>query len=214
MAVEVGKVLTAIETKFKGKSITKQFKTNLATKWAAKIDNDTDIDGYVDDREDVVLEAVREADQRVTDALKKATPPKDDKKPEEEKEIVIDADAPAWAKALAEQNKTLSEQLKGFQTQQTQQTLTQRFKGDERLKGVPDFILNRSIPKSEEEFESTITDLVTEYSTFAQANKIENLGADIPPGAGGGNTKQNDGKVDADLVKFATTLNETAKSEK
>jgi len=73
MAVEKGLVLTAIEAKFKGKSLSKTFKENLATKWAAKIDNDTDIDDYVSDREEIILEAEREANSRVTEAVKKAT---------------------------------------------------------------------------------------------------------------------------------------------
>jgi len=203
MAVEKGKVLIAIETKFKGKSISKTFKDNLATKWAAKIDNDTDIDSYVDDREDVVLEAVREADQRVTDALKKVPSGKDDKKPEDKEEVVkVDEDAPQWAKDLAKQNLELSQKLSGFQAQQSQQSLADRFKANPELKGIPEFMLKGRIPQSEEEFDTAVEELKADYTTFANENKLANIGKDTPAG---GNTpaNPNDGKIDPAIEAFA-----------
>lgn len=187
MPVEKGLVLTAIEAKFKGKSISKTFKDNLATKWAAKIDNDTDIDAYVDDREDVVLEAVREADQRVTDAVKKLAPPKKEgNEPPKEEEIDTEGMTPFEKMMLAKFGQ-LETKITGFETQQKTQSLSERFRKDERLKGVPEFILNKSIPASDDEYETSVETLATEYKSFAETNKIVApvSGSEIP---GGGNT--------------------------
>ena len=63
MSVEKGKVLAAIETRFKGKSISKTYKENLAARWAAKIESETEIDDYINERADDVIEASKEADK-------------------------------------------------------------------------------------------------------------------------------------------------------
>lgn len=189
MPVEKDKVLAAIELKFKGKSITKTFKDNLATKWAAKIDNDTDIDGYIEDREDVILEAVSEADRRATDAVKKVKaetePPKKEEIKKEDEEIDLPADTPEYVKMLMKQNKEISERLNGFETAQQQKSITERFKTDERLKGIPEFVFKGRIPAKEEDFETAVTELATEYSDFAKEAKITTFGQDKPTGAPG-----------------------------
>lgn len=196
MPVEKGKVLAAIETKFKGKSITKTFKENIAEKWAAKIDNDTDIDDFVNDREDVILEAVSEADRRATDAVKKAKanePKPNDTNPEPPKDDVIEipADTPEWAKALIAQNKTLADKVNGFEASQQQKSIAERFKTDERLKGIPEFVLKRAIPSKEEDFEESVTNLAAEYSTFAKEANLQSFGKDTPAGGGVGNPPAN-----------------------
>jgi hypothetical protein len=137
MAVEEKKVLDAIELKFKGKSITKDFKKNLSKSWAPKIDNDADIDAYINDREDIVLEASAEGDRRATAATKK---PVDTKKTEVKTETEIDddelKDATPVERALLKQIKELSGKVAGFETQTTKQKLASKFEGDERLKGI------------------------------------------------------------------------------
>lgn len=191
MPVEKGKLLIAINRKFEGKSLSKTFKENLAEKWAAKIDNDTEIDSYIEDREDVILEASTEADRRATDAVKKMTPPKtEDKTIIKTDEVVLPDDTPEWAKALMTQNKTLSEKILGFETQQKQKTLTERFKSHAELKGIPEFMFKGRIPSTEEEMETAVAELKTDYSAFATANKLSALGNDVPNTGIGSNTSQ------------------------
>ncbi|GIZ08370.1 hypothetical protein [Flavobacterium sp. UMI-01] len=207
MAVEKGLVLTAIETKFKGKSLSKTLKDNLATKWAAKIETDADIDEYINDREDIVLEASAEADRRVTEAVKIANEKNKEGKDLSKKDdtVILDNDAPEWAKALLKQNQDLSEKLEVFQTQNQQKTLEERFKSNPDLKGIPEFMFKGRIPKTEEEFDTAVQELKTDYTTFAEANKLSNLGLDIP---GGGNQKPNPIKneVPAEVKAFAEKL--------
>ncbi len=215
MAVEKGKVLTAIDAKFKGKSLSKNFKDSLATKWAAKIETDEDIDAYIEDREDVILEASTEADRRATQAAKKAkeeaaaavTGKKDDN---EDEEPIDDPTMPAWAKAMMNQNKALAEEISSFKQSRQAETLADRFHKDPRLKDVPEFVRKRAIPTKEEDFESAVTELHTEYSKFATDNKLQAFGGDTPPSGGnkGGSGGASAGKVDPDIVSFGKKQNE------
>lgn len=195
MAVEKGKVLAAIETKLKGKSLSKNFKDNLATKWAEKIESDDDIDTFIDDREDLLFEASAEADRRAVAAAKKAkeTP----EKKEEQEEPEIDNDAPAWAKALIKQNQTLASRLESFESQQKHQTISERFKKDERissLKGVQEHMFKGRIPQTEEEYEAAVEEFISDWKPFLEKVVLEEQGGDTPPsgkgGTGGGDVKK------------------------
>lgn len=207
MAVEKGKLLLAINKKFEGKSLSKTFKENLAEKWAAKIDNETDIDDYINDREDVILEASTEADRRATDAVKKLTPPnKEGETKKSEEKVELPSDMPEWAKTLLEQNKTLVEKVNGFETQQTQKTLTERFKSHPELKGIPEFMFKGRIPTTEDEIETAVAELKTDYTAFATENKISILGNDVPNTGGGRNPGEVKEASDDDVKKLLTNI--------
>lgn len=200
-----GLVLKAIEAKLKGKSLSKNFKENLATKWAEKIENDDDIDAYVDDREDLLLEASSEADRRAVAAAKKAKEDagKPDPKKEEEK-VEVDDDAPEWAKALIKQNQALASKIETFESQQKSQTIAERFKKDERisqLKGLPDHAFNGRIPKTEEEYEQAVESFTTDWKPFLEKHKLGEQGGDQPASGKGGNTGGETKKISADDAK-------------
>lgn len=188
MAVEKDKVLLAINIKFKGKSISKLSKEKLATVWAEKIDNDTEIDEYVNDKEDVVLTLITEADTRVTEAVKKITLPKTENNEGKPAEIEIDETEKMtiFEKMMLQKFNTLESKITGFETQQTQKTLTERFKSHTDLKGVPEFMFKGRIPLTEEEFENAVAELKTDYTTYATENKLASLGNDVPNNFGGG----------------------------
>jgi len=219
MAVEKGKVLAAIEAKFKGKSLTKNFKENLATKWADKIENDEGIDAYIEDREDTILEASNEADRRATQAAQRARQEAADaaagKKPGEEdksKTPTVPEDAPEWAKALVnqmtQQNQKLQEEISAFKTARQTESLADRFKKDERLKGIPEFALKGYIPTKEEDFETAVTSLATEYGEFAKTNKLGSFGKDAPPAPPAGGGGKQDEKPDPAVEAFAKSQND------
>lgn len=199
MAVEEGKVLAKLEVKFKGKSLTKNFKQAIAKKWAAKIDNDEDIDGYIDDREDVVLEASTEADRRATQATATA-------KADAANAITGAATPAAEPEPDTEMGKllkmvsSLTETVTKLQTEKQAETIADRFKKDPRLKGVPDFMLKLAIPHKEEDFETSVTALATEFTQFATDNKLSAFGGDTPAGAT--TAAPAVGKVDPDIVAF------------
>lgn len=207
MAVEKGKVLAKLESLFEGKSITKNFKENLASKWADKIDTDEDIETYIKDREDVILEASSEADRRVSlaeKARKEAEKAKQDpaKAPEKE-ETKIPDDTPEYMKAFMNELKSTREEIAAMKAEKNAESIKSRFMKDERLKDVPDFIKSKYVPTSESELETAAATLQAEFSTYAKEAKIQSFGQDNPSGKGQppANEKQaSKGEVDAVLA--------------
>jgi hypothetical protein len=75
------------------------------------------------------------------------------------------------------------------------------------LKGIPEFMFKGRIPTKEEEFDNAVQELKTDYTTFADANKLTNIGLDQPGGGnhlGGLNPKSKE--VPAEVKAFAETL--------
>lgn len=209
--VSEGLVLTAINKKFEGKSLTKTFKENLAKKWAVKIDNETEIDSYIDDREDVILEASTEADRRATEAVKKIAPVAKEKIEGEAKtveEIDETEGMTKFEKMIYQKFNSLESKVVGFETQQTQKTLTERFKSHPELKGIPELMFKGRIPTKEEDFDAYVQELKTDYTTFATENKLSLLGKDTPNNFGG--DRKNSGEVKEaskeDVDKLAKSL--------
>jgi hypothetical protein len=198
MAVEKGLVLTAIEAKLKGKSLSKNFKENLATKWADKIEDEAGIEAYIADREDLLLEASSEADRRAVAAAKKAKEEAEKAKTttvEDDGDIELPSDTPDWAKALMKQNQMLAQKVQSFESQQKSQTIQERFRKDERisaLKGLPDSAFKGRIPKSEEEYDNAVEEFVNDWKPFLEKHKLGEQGGDQPAsgtGAAAANSK-------------------------
>ncbi|MDR2274359.1 MAG: hypothetical protein LBF27_25855 [Sphingobacterium sp.] len=204
MAVEKGLVLSAIETKLKGKSLSKNFKENLASKWAEKIEKDEDIDSYVDDREDILIEANSEADRRAVAAAKKAKEDKDKEKTDEkEDDVEVDPDTPKWAKDLFKQNQVLTSKIESFEANQKSQSIDEKFRKDERitsLKGLQEHMFKGRIPKNEEDYETSVEDFVNDWKPFLEKNKLSEEGNDTPP-SGAGGKKGDVKKISSDEAK-------------
>lgn len=212
MAVPKDKVLLKLnEVLGKGSSATKNFKDSIATKWAAKIEDEEGIDAFVEDHKDFVLEAVKEGDRRSTAAVKEANAAAakvitgEGEKP---KEIEIPSDIPEWAKALMAQNKALEDSLKGIQSAKQAETIEQRFRSDVRLKGVPEFLLKKAIPTKEEDIENVIAEVAKDWSEFATQNKLASFGNDNPTSVGKSQTKDVNDKPDEAVIAFAKAQNE------
>src|SRR5690606_9516907 len=186
MAVEKQLVLAAIETKLKGKSLSKNFKDNLATKWADKLEDEDGIEAYIADREDLLLEASSEADRRAVPAAKKAKEEAEKAKTttvENDDDIELPSDTPDWAKALMKQNQALAQKVQSFESQQKSQTIRERFRKDERvsaLKGLPDHAYNGRIPKTEDEYEAAVESFVNDWKPFLEKHKLGEQGGDKP----------------------------------
>lgn len=213
MAVDKGKVLAALEIKFKGKSLTKNFKDKIAEKWAAKIETDEEIDAYIEDREDVILEASTEADRRATQAATKARQEAADaaagKKPETETKAPptddLPADTPEWAKAIILEAKAARAEVAELKAARQTETIADRFKKDERLKGIPEFMLKGRIPQKEDDLETAITELVADFKPYAEQNKLAAFGGDAPAT---GNKQAANGVKEASKEQVAAVLSQ------
>lgn len=80
-------------------------------------------------------------------------------------------------KEMAELKATLAEK----EAQEKRQSLANRFKQDERLKGIPSFLVNRAVPTSEDEYDEAVETLAAEFKEFATEHKLESFGKDAPP---------------------------------
>lgn len=215
MPVPKDKVVTKLNEKYKGRSLSKDFKNKLAEKWAEKIDTEEDIDSYINDRDDIILETISESDRRAKQASDKA---KEDAARavkgdvvEDKKEPEIPDDTPAYMKAFMKEFKSLKEELGSFKAAKSQETIYDRFKNEFAESKVPESMLKRYAPQSEEDFESAKEELTKTWGEIAPANQQQGkrFGGDIP--AGGAN-KQVAGststKPDEAVVAFAKAQNE------
>lgn len=180
--VDKGLVLKAIELKFKGKSLTKNFKENIATKWAEKIEDEASIDSYIEDREDVIIEANAEADRRAIQASKKA---KEDAgkalepNPEPEPDL---KDVPEWAQKLIKSNTELNEKLAGFENANKAKSIEERFLSHESIKAInlPNSVKAKYTPTSDEDFETAIESFQNDFKPLVEANALSAYKNDTP----------------------------------
>lgn len=110
---------------------------------------------------------------------KKDGKPTDKKEPEktepEKKETDVDTpdDVPAWAKALIESNKALSETVNKFQSKETKQTMQARLK--ETLTDIPArFYAKWSLPEKEEDFDGFVENVKAEWEEFSKETGATN----------------------------------------
>lgn len=219
MAVEEKKVLDALELKFKGKSISKDFKKAIAKKWAAKIDNDTDIDGYIEDREDVVLEAASEGDRRATEASKKSKA--EIVKTVTGEETTTEEEPTTEIGKLMKMVEGLQKTVQTMQQADTSKTLTERFNSDPRLKGIDPKLLKGRVPATEAELEAAITEAAEDLKDFIKTEDQQNGGVKVGfktdrPGFGGKqeNQQQQNAKVPDAVKAFTATVNKSSQVSK
>lgn len=169
MAIDKGKVLAKLLVKYKGKSLSKNFLERTAEKYAAKIADDADdtaIDEFINDRDDVIQEAISETDRRVTDAVNKVKNPNQQQQQQEENKDDFPADMPDWAKQMAKGITALTGEVTSMKTEGVKKTLAERFNSDPRLKGIKPVLLKGRVPQTEEEFENSILEAVEELKDF------------------------------------------------
>ena len=218
MAVAKGLVLAAIEKAFKGKSLSKTFKENLSVKWADKIDTEDDIDDFVSERTDEILEASAEADRRANSArIKALEEAREDKGGKGNKSDTgnddddeeLPADTPEWAKQVLKQNAELKRKVESFEQSQSLKGIEERFKNDPLLKGLPKAMFKGRIPQKEEDYESYRDELIEDYKGMMEANpSLPALGQDAPPRSSNQQKQQkNDAKVSPEIEAFVKKNN-------
>lgn len=174
MAVELSKVLENLTTKLKGKSVSKTYIKSVATRYAAKIETEADMDEYVNDRLDDIIEAGVEADRRVTAALKKPKEGDGSTKADTKTEVEIDEDelkdAPPYVKAMMKQMKGMSDTITSLQSEKSADAIKTRFINDPKLKGIDPKLLKGRIPTKEDDYETFLEEAYEDLKDFAQAD--------------------------------------------
>lgn len=184
--------MAAIELRFKGKSLTKTFKEQLAEKWAEKIESEDGIDTFINDREDVILAASHEGDRRATAASAKAKQDaaeaingKQQDQTQQQDQATPEG-MPEWMKPFMTQFQDLAKTVNGMQQARTAETLQQRFEKDERLKGIPAPLLHGRYPTKEEDFEAAVAATQEALKPFVDKLATVDFGKDTPGSFGGG----------------------------
>lgn len=190
MSIEKGKVITAIETKYKGKGLSKTFINGVAVKIADALEAEEDIEGRLEELDFMFTTAISEADRRVTDAVNKLKKPVQGEPKKEDEPVVEEDDAepmPKWAKMFAKSLETIGTQVSAIQQEKVQTTIKDRFLSDERLKGIPAVLLKGRVPSKEEDLESYIEEAAEELKEYVKADDGFEAGA-----SGSGITKKTD----------------------
>ena len=182
MAVEKGLVLTAIEAKLKGKSASKNFKENIAAKWAEKIENEEGIQSFIDDREDVLIEACSEADRRAVSAVKAATEKKEEKT-EKKEETKKEDENPL--NALLEEFKSLKTEITTLKQEKQAESLQSKFLNHKDIKGInlPASVKEKYVPSSDEDFDSAVESFTSDFKPLVEADALSAYGNDKPTGS-------------------------------
>lgn len=196
MAVDVSRIKSRLRAKYPKANLSTKRLDEISAKLAKKPEDDADddaIDAILEDYNDngaMTFEEIAKADDKIR-TLEARKPKTDDDEPKPKDQ---DDDMPAWAKKLMEK-------VDGFETSRKAETIAQRFAKDERLKGIPEFMFKGRTPKTEEDFETAVEDLVNDYKPFAERHKLEAFnGEDIPSGADTTGSKKQVKEIDADLA--------------
>lgn len=144
---------------------------------------DDDIDEElttINDSGIATFEEIVRTDDQLAASQKKKEPKKQVKQEEfeEDQDDLDDADLPPAVRKRLEKLENLIQQA---EQKSSKEALTAKFKNDPRLKDVPAFMLNRSIPASEEDFEDAVTSLSEEYKEFAIQHNLSTIDNDAPP---------------------------------
>lgn len=130
--------------------------------------------------------------QRAKDAKEKKDKAEKDKEDKTEKvESKTDDDMPAWAKSLIEQGKELAAKLGGLEKEKALGSIKQ--KAAEKLKEVPErFWSKLPLPEKEEDIETFVADVQTDYTAFKQELVNQGFSQVTPPysSSSGGKTKE------------------------
>jgi hypothetical protein len=204
------KILAKLKEKFSGLSST--LLGQIADKLATTVTEESAIEGAVGELDKLPISLTdyanllqKEGDRRVTEAEKKwketnpgQTPPKT----EPAKTNPPADEMPSWAKALADEVKTL---------RQEKAQSTFRSKVAEKLKGkVPDkFYAKLPLPEKEEDLDQFISDIESDWTEIKQGDNNAGLSGTPTPAGGIGAPKSTN--VDKDIEAWATAGSETKK---
>lgn len=199
------KIVAAIKAKFPAINLSKARLNAIAAKIESiVIDDETRIDAQLDAFNNFTPFAdIAKQDDKIRDleAKVKVAPAKKDPEPVIEPPVVDD-DTPAWAKALIESNKTLSQGLATLQGEKVQSAM--RTKATEKLKDIPaSYWSKRPIPEKDEELDAFVTDVTTDYEAFTKEMTDKGLTIiSIPKASTIGEGGAGSTKIDPEIKKF------------
>lgn len=202
--VEAAKIKARLRVKFPKANLSTKRLDEISAKLAKKPEDGADddaIDAVLEDYNDngaMTFEEIAKTDDKVRtlEARKSAAVA----------EVEVEEDEPTTEIGkLMKVVSGLANTINTMQQQSTQQTIAQRFSKDERLKGIPQFMLKGRVPTKDEDFETTIEDILADWTPYAEKNKLDAFnGEDVPPGSEttAADRKGKVKEIDADMAKL------------
>jgi hypothetical protein len=181
---------------------------SIVDKLDVKTESEDEIDGKLDDLNDVVpFDDIAKQDDRIRDLEKKGktTPPAT---PPVTPEGKTDDDAepvPGWAKGLQETIQNLSGELSAIKTEKIITSRSQLVA--DKLKDAPESYRTKALKdftrmkfESDDEFTEYLTETETDYQAFVQEQSDAGLGVDAPKKAFGKTTGEKE--VSPDMKQY------------
>ena len=192
MAIEKEKVVTRYKALFGTVGLSQTRLDEISAKLGLKMADeatDEDIDARLNEMNDLYpfSEIKKNDDRTLNDKNNPNRKPAQVETPKEEVKTETKSDDPVLA--LLQEMKG---ELASLKAEKLHESLEAKFRKDERLKGVPEFMLQMGVPKSEEEYEDKVTTLATNFKDFAVKAKIQEFGGDQTPS---GTPPKQDGAV-------------------
>ena len=146
--------------------------SQYAEKLKAKLSEEStqeDVDNLIKDLNDLVdfAQVAKDDDRLRTYQKPKEEPPK----PNE-----TTTDNP-----MLEMLKQLTDKIDKLESDKFQESVSSKFKSDKRLEGIPSLIVDKFVPNSFEDIDSTIESLVDTFKDEQIKAKLNSFGRDIPP---------------------------------
>lgn len=139
-----------------------------ATRLQQKLNEESteeDVDNLIKDLNDIIdFEQIAKDDDRARTY----------KKPEKDPE-------PKESDSTLELLKKLNEKIDKLEADKYRESISSKFKKDERLANIPEVIVNKFIPDSFDDIESTIETLVGTFKDEQVRSKLGSFGIDTPP---------------------------------
>jgi len=110
----------------------------------------------------------------------------------------VDPNVPEWAKGLMESNQKLQAELEGLRKGQSTSVLMDRVKSKLAEKKIPELLLKGRTIEKEEDIDTLVTEIETDYTGIKQTMVNEGVVVDVPK-----SSMQPPGSVDAGIAAWA-----------
>lgn len=196
------KIIARLKAKYSGVNLSQKRMDAIADKLAAKITEESEIDGKLDELNDIMpfADIARDDDRlRTLDNKRPKDQPKPTPQDQPDKDNPPADDMPPWFKKYVEENK---KEMEAMRTQNFQGTITSRLAKD--LKDIPaKFYSKRALPTKEEDYEAFIQEVTSDYNEFKDEQVAAGLMSATKPADGKGGAPTESKTVDADITAWA-----------
>lgn len=211
------KILAKLVVKYKG--LSKQLLGLVADKMAAKVTEESEIEGAIAELDEMLIPVPeyakllqQEGDRRVTEAKKTFQQTADDteddpednsEEPEQKSKSKNKGGNDPIAK-LAQQIQNLTTEITSFKQKEQQQTLSQKLAAALKEKKIPEVLMKGRVVEKEEDLETVIAEIEADHTALKQELNNEALGSGGRPIVGGG--------APADKTKITSDIDAWAKA--